>query len=259
MFILNKNDIKSFPFHEAERLTDSQLEKWAVDHNLTAFNAWMLPQIYGYYGAYTATKNSRGEYESKSLYLENINNKPWDIGLWRVITRLGRSKLVKSQNTKEFSKYSSLVPILIAALKDAQGIPYSSWSREKLEVIIGDNLFEAATAEIPEVTKDRALELRAQGLTVKSGPAAGSMKKPISSWTLTGLQNTEWFGLPSLTLTMLGQIWVADPSLRTSNMILDPNDWDNMPDPLIEQEVLKSSEKYSRKTTDVGEAMFPTW
>lgn len=48
---------------------------------------------------------------------------------------------------------------------------------------------------------------------------------------------------PKLVGTMLTQIWVAHPSLRTEYMVLDPNDWDWMPPPLVTTEVFKPETK----------------
>jgi hypothetical protein len=159
---------------------------------------------------------------------------------------------------KEYARYSALVPLILSALKDGQGIKYSSWSREGLAHIMGAQLFEAATAIPPTVHKARAIELRTIGLTVKSGKTAGTVQKATSCWTLTGMQNTEWHEMPKHTLTMLAQIWVADPSLRHSNMILDPTDWDHMPEPLLDTEVLTSSTKYA-KPSKLDVAEMPTW
>ena len=36
---------------------------------------------------------------------------------------------------------------------------------------------------------------------------------------------------------MVAQIWLAHPKHRCGDMILDPNDWDNMPQPLIDVDV----------------------
>lgn len=38
---------------------------------------------------------------------------------------------------------------------------------------------------------------------------------------------------------MLTQVWVAHPSLRNEYMVLDPVNWDQMPEPLIPTELHK--------------------
>lgn len=249
MFILKSNNIKDFPFEEAATLGSKELESWADETvHLTAHNSWMLPQIHGYFGNFTVTKNADGLYDSKALLATNIGSDPWGSGLWRCVTQLKRSSLVKSQNTPAGARYSALVPIILSGIKEAQGIPYSKWSKDFLVHVMGSSLHLAATAEVPTTTRSRTLAIRQQGLTQVSGKTPGASKSPLSTWTLKGIKDTEWGHLPPYTLTMLAQIWVAHPSLRTSNMILDPNDWDSMPPVLIEEDALitpKSSQKYA--------------
>jgi hypothetical protein len=88
----------------------------------------------------------------------------------------------------------------------------------------------------------RLLEIRTQGLTQKSGVKAGQMKNPETTWSLTGIQDTEIAHLPKLTQTLLTQIWVAHPVHRNNLMILDPNNWDLMPEPLLPTNVFKTTE-----------------
>ena len=40
---------------------------------------------------------------------------------------------------------------------------------------------------------------------------------------------------------MLCQIWLAHPQHRTEYMILDPNNWDTIPAPLIETDLIKTT------------------
>ena len=255
MFVLKNNDIKSFPFEEAATLNKVGLEEWAKDRvNLSAYNSWMLPQILGYFGNFTCTKLSDGTYDSMSLLRDNISKtKPWELGIWRVVTQLKRSSLVKSQIGTP--KYSTLVPLILAGLKESKGIPYSRWTKEGLNLLLGSELHDAATATVPEVSKSRLLEIREEGLTTKTGKTVGSKKKVTSTWALTGLNHTEFAGVPKLTVTMLTQIWVAHPTLRSNLMILDPSDWDNVPEPLIPNELLDvpvSTIKYASKNEGIS-------
>jgi hypothetical protein len=41
---------------------------------------------------------------------------------------------------------------------------------------------------------------------------------------------------------MLTQIWLAHPQHRSNLMILDPNNWDHMPEPLIAASIFKTPE-----------------
>lgn len=244
MFILKSNQIKQFPFHEARNLSEGPLEEWALSRSLLSHNLWMLPQILAHYGNYTVTKLDNGLYCPTTLVRSNLGSDDWEIGLWKVINKLKRSSLVKSQIAPQFSEYSALVPIILAGLKKYQGIKYSEWSAEGLQHVIEPKLYEAATfTDYPNLSNDELMYIRTQGLTTKSGPSAGTVKKATSSWCLTGIKQTTLGSVPQLTGTMLTQIWVAHPSVRHPNMILNPKDWDNMPSPLISTEIFKSSDK----------------
>lgn len=238
-FVLRKQDIREFPFAEVASLPESSLEDWAIDHSISAFNLWMLPQLQTYFGSYKVTKNENGKLSPKQLFLDNIKGDAWAIGIWKIATKLKRSTLVKTQVNPAFSEHSALVPLILAGLKKHQNIKYMDWDREGLEHFMSADLYEAATFPYDgSLTADRLLELRTQGLTTKTGPNAGVVKKATSSWCLTGLQHTEVKDYPKLTMTMLSQIWVAHPTVRSPLMILDPVDWDSIPAPLVAQDVL---------------------
>ena len=245
-----------FPFDEVPSLQED-LEGWANTVKLTAYNSWMLPQILAYYGNYKCTQLEDGTYCPMTLLKDNIGNSKWAVGLWRVITQLKRGSLVKSQSTGEYSKYSSLVPIIMYGLRQSKGIKYSQWNDKGLKALMGDTLYEAATAEVPTLSRSRLLEIRKQGLTFVGGKTPGAMKKATSTWALTGIGGTEIATLPKLTNTMLAQIWVAHPQLRDAAMILDPTDWDNMPDSLIESEVLVDTVKVKKVVEEEDTGALP--
>jgi hypothetical protein len=67
----------------------------------------------------------------------------------------------------------------------------------------------------------------------RSGKSAGQLKNAESTWSLNGISDTELGHLPKLTQSIMTQIWLAHPSHRSNLMILDPTNWDHMPEPLI--------------------------
>jgi hypothetical protein len=77
----------------------------------------------------------------------------------------------------------------------------------------------------------------------KTGAKAGQLKPAETTWSLTGIRDTEIGHLPKLTQTMLTQIWLAHPAKRTQSMILHPTNWDLMPEPLISMELFESTNK----------------
>lgn len=252
MFRSTKNDILAFPFEDCVGISDPQeLEEWALAHSLTNFNHWMLPQILAYFGRFRVQRNEQGLYDPKLLVEDNFRGNRWATGLWRITTRLKRSALVKTQVNAQHAEYSALVPLVLAGIKKYQGIAYSDWAAEGLQNVVDPGLYDAMMCEPPTITKERQIELREQGLMTKSGPKAGQLKKATSTWTLTGLKGTEWGDLPPLALTMLAQIWVAHPSIRSNYMILDPQNWDNMPDPLIETQVYSAEKQQKLTATDI--------
>ena len=246
---LKSNDIKDFVFDQYAGLNASQLEDLAKSHFLTSYNSWMLPQIAAHYGRWKLVYNTN-KVDSNLTAKANITT-PWELGLWKVTTQLKRGSLVKSQVNPEFASYSALVPLILAGVKKYQGVKYSQWDITQETRLVDKNLCEAMFYQ-PEgvdgllsktpyygIEYERLLQLRVQGLTVKSGKLAGSQQKPTSAWCLRGMRGTELAEVPKLVGTMICQIWVAHPSLRTEYMVLDPNDWDSMPEPLITTDVFK--------------------
>lgn len=255
MLTLKSNDIKDFPFDQYAPLNESQCEDLAKTHFLTAHNSWMLPQIAAHYGNWDLVSNSNGKIDPKATAKKNIKT-PWEIGLWKVCTKLKRGSLVKSQINPEFASYSALVPLIMMGAKKYKGIMYHQWDIDSETFLVDKNLREAMFWQPDDshvdfvnmidgeirygLTEERLLQLRVQGLTVKSGPKKGQVQSPTSAWCLRGMQGTELAKAPKLVGTMLTQLWVAHPSLRTEYMVLDPNSWDWMPPPLISVDIFNS-------------------
>ena len=233
---LKSQHIDEFDFAQYAEAPD--LEALAEQDGLTNFNTWMLPQILAHYGSWRLVKNSQGQVLPQETAKQNITTS-WHMGLWRVVTRLKRGSLVKLQGSPIGVNYSSLVPIILAGAKRFQNVPYSRWQLAPDSRLVHQELLEAMFCSYNDLGSERLLEIREQGLTIKSGAKAGSVQKATSKWTLTGIQDTELHGLPKLAVTMLAQIWVAHPSLRTELMILDPKNWDRMPQPLLTTEIFQ--------------------
>ncbi len=256
MYTIKSNDIKDFPFQEYAKLNPSQCEDLAKSHHLTAYNSWMLPQIAAHYGNWTLVWRD-GKVDPSETAKKNITT-PWHFGLWKVCTYLKRGSLVRSQVNPEFASYSALVPLILMGAKKFQGVKYKQWDIAADTPLIDKNLREAMFWQ-PDMSRDdhnlrdyepcyglgseELLALQRQGLFIKSGPKAGTSNKPTSAWCLRGMRGTALDKAPKLVGTMLTQIWVAHPSLRTEYMVLDPNDWDWMPPPLVTTEVFKPETK----------------
>lgn len=235
---MQKQDIKTFPFEEFANLADPiELETHAKSLYVEHYTSWMLPQLVSLFGGFKVTRDEEGKVICKALLADNFGTDKYMLGIWRVVNQLPRGSLVKPQN--KYPDYSALVPLIMSGLKKYQGINYMEYSAEGLQHLMPSNLYEAITTDYDNsLSSERLLELRLQGLRIATGPKAGTSEKATGRWTPKGILSTEIGRYPNLTKTMLTQLWVADPSLRTSYMILDPVNWDNMPKPLISVDVM---------------------
>lgn len=268
MFTLKSNRIEDFPFEEYSDLNLSELEDLAKTHRLREYNSWMLPQILAHYASWQLEYNGLGKVDCKLTSRLNIKT-PWQIGLWRVVTQLKRSSLVKQQIDPQYTNYSALVPIILAAKKRFNGINYQTWDIDEDCWLIEKNLlaamlwqpedYEVETYEWlqPEelrygIPEPRLLQLRQQGLAVSS-TVKGRSDNPISNWCLRNMRSTELAKAPKLVGTMLCQIWVAHPSLRTPLMVLEPNSWDWMPPPIITTQIFLDEQKNAPKVNNTSD------
>lgn len=238
---LTKLDIESFDFKLLDSLTESEFLLWTQQHQLTNHREWFLPQLVAQFGRWDFCVR-QGKVDVKQTLANNeLKTDPKQRVLWK-FSRLQRSELVPSQ--VKFPEYSKLVPLIILAARDYHKIPYSAWQGvDNLNLILEPDLLEALDIEgiddLYGLGSERLLQIREYGLMTKSGNSKGSSKNPLTTWALTGVQDTELGGLPKLTQTILCQIWCAHPQQRHKNMILDLRNWDVMPEPLLSTEILQ--------------------
>jgi hypothetical protein len=257
MIKLKTQDIREYPFDEYHKLNRTQLEALTKEHYISAYNSWMLPQIVAYYATWQPVKTG-DKIDAMRTAKHNIQT-PWQIGLWRVVTQLKRGSLVKLQSRPEYANYSALVPLILCAQKKYNGVPYSAWDLQESSPVVDESLLEAMLwrdDDVYNLGSERVLEIRTQGLTIKSGEKMGQVQRPTSTWCLKGIKDTEYASVPALAATMLSQIWVAHPTLRSEYMVLDPYDWDRMPPPIVTTEIFKQPDPKSpqkRKIVDSGD------
>ena len=228
-----RKELKYFPFAELAETTPPEVIALAKTHV-----GWILPQLMAHIGQMPLYKTDQGFYQPLAFLDRNLGSSAELRGMWRLCCRIRRSDFVKPQNTVTNAQWSLLVPLILAAVKMYQGVNYSEWSADNLELICEPQLAEAMLVDaniVPDLTASEILELRRLGLTTKT---TGKVESPQSKWKLTGLADTALGQLPPLAVTMICQTWVAHPTLRTKYMVLDPNDWDGVPEPLISQEVV---------------------
>jgi hypothetical protein len=230
-----KQDLDSINWKQVMGFTDVELEEFAQTH-LQPHQQWLLPQMVANFGQWSLAKQG-STILVKETIRQNCKDDPKQQGLWR-LTRIPRAQLIKSQTQQP--EYAQFTPLILAGFKRFQGVQYECWrGLDDLDLIMEPRLLDAVCVECPDLGSEELLEIRNQGLMNKTGQKAGSLKPPESTWSLTGTRNTAIGHLPKLTQSMLCQIWLAHPSKRTNYMILDPKNWDLMPQPLIQMEVFK--------------------
>lgn len=241
-----KKELSAFAFGDYCDTPSDGLAKQALDSGLIAHASWILPQMLAFFGSLKMFKDDKGEYLALPFLEHNFGKDPHLMGMWKVATRMPRSSLVKPQNSGSGPEYSMMVPLILAGQKKYQNINYSEWSQTDLEYIVDRSLAEAMLVpanDIPTLSKSEILEIRVKGLTVASGGRVGTVEPVTSKWALTGIKDTALGHLPKLAVTMITQAWVCHPTLRTKYMVLDPNDWDGVPEPLVATEVAKQPAK----------------
>jgi len=245
--LLTKQSITELPHRDIESMTETELEAFAQKVLLKRGGSWLLPQLVAAFGSWTLVKNNN-QIDVLATLKYNCENNSANTAYWK-ISRITRSLLVANQT--KTPEYATLTPLILAGFKRMQGISYESWrGLPKLEYVLEPRLHEAVTADCSGLNlgSDRLLEIRTQGLTTRSGKSAGQLKAAETTWSLNGISDTELGHLPKLTQSILAQIWLAHPSHRSSLMILDPTNWDRVPDPLIANTVFKQDTPVLQKT-----------
>jgi hypothetical protein len=253
--LFKKQEIHSLDFAGTEHLSTQGWETWAEQMQLSHLHTWLLPQLVAWYGNWTLVRESTGVIDSLATIKHNCPD-PQSRAFY-MLSRIKRSLLVPTQT--KTPDYATLTPLIMMGLKRMKGVDYESWrSSTGLQYILESRLFDAVMLSDEDLSicgslgSDRLLEIQVQGLTTKSGKTAGSMKPAKSTWSLTGIQDTEIGHLPKITQTILTQCWLAHPELRTPYMILDLENWDNLPKPLVSNEIFKQEPE--QKLTKVKEA-----
>lgn len=145
----------------------------------------------------------------------------------------------------EHALYSVATPLILLAYKMYNNISYESWRDvDKLEFLVG-HLMETMYLEI-DLTKNRLVELREIGLTIKSGEKSGEKKDSRTTYGLTGLNSTELMGLNKLSQMMLCQTWCYHPAKRHMWMITNPKNWDEPQELLVQEEVFLAVESIEK-------------
>jgi hypothetical protein len=228
-------------------------------YNLGSKYTWLLPQLTAIVGSWKPIKNEIGNYDGRLTVAEACREDLFNRGIYYVLQYAKRSELISGTDVRLYKvgEYNNLVPLMLNAFKTYQNIPYSAWDKLNLNFVVDKDLREAMLSEPPNLTNEEILELRNEGMLIKSGAKKNQHRDPRTASMLYGIKEHPKWGpvvadIPRLTLVMITQIWCAHPSNRTHHMVLDPYDWDNMPPPLLSSEPIVTTPK-KPKPTDTAE------
>lgn len=212
------------------------VDNFIKNYNLGDWSESVMPQIITKLGNMKITKKN-GLISGQAFVKDNFITDS-DKGLYVFLMLNSRSSYLTTQYKGSARPYSSLVPLILYAIRLVRGEVYTAWDREELHFVVNSELCDAmlfTTDNWP--TREELLEGRTAGLTVASGKDAGKLRSAVSTYKLYAVAGTCYQGLPALVQVMLSQIWVAHPDNRTKYMILDPMNWDKVPQPLVPTEV----------------------
>jgi hypothetical protein len=217
-------------------------EAWAESMELSHLATWLLPQLVAWYGNW---KLIFGDDKIDCLATIKHNCPCPQTRAFYTLSRIKRSILVSNQTRSP--DYATLTPLILMGQKRMRGVSYESWrTARELGWMLEPRLYEAIMLDseivdaVCSLGSQRLIEIRDQGLLARTGVKAGQIKPAKSTWSLTGIQSTELGSLPKLTQTILTQCWLAHPESRTSYMMLDLQDWDSMPQPLVTNDIFKA-------------------
>jgi len=241
--LFKKQEIHSIDFTGTEGLTIEGWETWAESVSLSHLHGWLLPQLVAYYGSWTLVYDEHSNYDCLATVKANCVD-PKQRAFY-MLSRIKRSLLVPVMTKSP--DYGTLTPLILMGFKRMQGINYETFrSSVGLQYLLEPRLLDALVLDSTDLEvcdglgSSRLLEIQKQGLTTKSGKTAGSIKPARSTWSLSGIQDTEIGHLPKLTQTILTQCWLAHPELRTPYMMLNLQNWDSMPTPLVTNDIFKA-------------------
>ena len=243
--LFKKQELHSVDFEPTYGKSVESFEVWAESHELSHLASWLLPQLVAWFGNWKLI-SSDGQIDCLATIKHNCPD-PQSRAFY-TLSRIKRSILVSNQTKSP--DYATLTPLILMGQKRMRGVSYESWRTAKdLSWMLEPRLLEAIMLD-PMVVEnccnlgsERLIEIRDQGLLARTGVKAGQMKPAKSTWSLTGIQDTELGSLPKLTQTILTQCWLAHPESRTPYMLLDLNDWDAMPKPLVTNDIFKVVQK----------------
>jgi len=216
------------------------VELWAQKNAIPQKLSWLPHQLLAYFGTWTAVKDG-DKYSALLTWDANTraraDYRALGSGLLATSARTNFFKDAPKGNQQYKSIVNPMVPIILAGFKKYQGINYGQWHLEGLETLLDPELAKLVGVTVPEIAHSDIIALRNTAITDKTGPRAGIPNNPATCTKLNHLGDTALGHLPKLAKYMVLQTWACHPSNRHEYMILDPNNWDSLPDPLVSKDI----------------------
>jgi hypothetical protein len=214
---------------------------FSTTNNIKKNAEWVFSQMLAKFAELPLEKNENGLYSGKAMF-RAIRTSPFMSGMLLVCKHPTRSIFLTGQTSPLYSAYCSLVPLVMSAFKRYKQIQYSEWDRAEISSITEPTLAEAMLlTELPDITREEVIEAREIALTPLSGPHVGVMKNPATTYILYLRKESGMVDLPTLAKIMLCQTWCAHPVNRNNYMILNPLNWDELPEELISTSILQKN------------------
>ena len=225
------------------------IEEFIKRHKLQSKAEWFFSKVIAAFGRLKLERNDNGLISAKKLVQNTIKNDPELHALWYLMRHSKRGSFIKGQTDKTVRNYCALVPIIMSAFKVARDVPYMMWDPSEIVGIVDPNLAEAmlftSSSEFAEIARiENVLEERNKALMTRTGLKSGQMKKPETTYSLFPDKSSPLYLYPTLVRIMVCQTWCAHPNNRTKYMVLDPSNWDNMPEPLIKVDPILTTEEW---------------
>lgn len=249
----------SVPTKEDVELSSDEIRKYTKDARdyvvrdfIAAFSLnkrhdWFMPALITYFSNWTPILVD-GKYDGQATVKHNAKDSEFDQGAWYV-AMTGRNELIKAcgKPASELGNYNQLVPLILSGIKQGSNIPYSAWTN--INSIVDEDLAQAMLSKPPVLEKDELLQLR--HLAATNGEKQYN-PKTSNNHNPTGNDDVDY--LPKYARHMLLQTWCAHPENRSHHQVLNPYNWDVMPEPLIVPMVTKAVEtkKVFKKVTTGG-------
>lgn len=216
--------------------------------------SWLPSQLYAYFGSWRAVQVG-DKYCPEATVHKNVAEQQDLYALGAILlAKAPRTELFKGAS-KEYRQYkhpfNPLTPIPLVGFKQFQDINYMDWDLTKIGALENQDFADLIGVDYPKLGQAELLELRARATTTLSGPKAGIQGNPVSCASRFHLAETSLGKVPKLAQTMYIQTWCAHPSNRTKYMVLDPEDWDNVPAPLISDDLFTPLAKTEPKRPKV--------